>query len=192
MACAPGRAKPGSHRGRAPDNLRFRASRGEVALLSAKVLIWTAWYSVGPVSAGAPSRSRVCTPGLLSSTNPARCSRCRGRNHDLLYADELKAYEADGVATVITACSRIEGFPRRYVQHALEASADQVWEAMQHDGVVFVYGNASTMAPEVRAALIAAVRAKTGAGEAGGAAWLAVLRASHRYLEDIWGETAVV
>jgi cytochrome P450/NADPH-cytochrome P450 reductase len=102
------------------------------------------------------------------------------------------AYEADGVANVITACSRVKGYPHRYVQHALEACADQVWEAMQHDAVVLVCGNASTMAPGVRAALIAVFRAKTGAGEADGAAWLAGLRTSNRYLEDIWGETAVV
>src|SRR5690242_14163483 len=45
------------------------------------------------------------------------------------------------------------------------------------------------MTPGVRAALAAVFRAKTGAGEAD--AWLAGLRASGRYLEDIWGETAV-
>ena len=117
---------------------------------------------------------------------------CRDREDDLLYADELKAYEADGVATVITACSRIKGYPHRYVQHALEASADQVWETMQQDAVVLVCGNASTMAPGVRAALISVFRAKTGAGAADGEAWLAGLRTSNRYLEDIWGETAVV
>ncbi|MFL6115002.1 MAG: cytochrome, partial [Catenulispora sp.] len=116
---------------------------------------------------------------------------CRDREDDLLYADELKAYEADGVAKVITACSRIQGYPYRYVQHALEACADPVWEAMQHDAVVLVCGNASTMAPGVRAALVSVFRAKTGAGEADAAAWLAGLRANDRYLEDIWGETAV-
>ncbi|MEU7814489.1 cytochrome P450 [Pseudonocardia sp. NPDC049154] len=117
---------------------------------------------------------------------------CRDPEDDLLYADELKAYEADGVATLIPAFSRVKGYAHRYVQHALEASADQVWEALQHDGVVFVCGNASTMAPGVRAALVAVFRAKTGAGESDGEAWLAGLRASDRYLEDIWGETAVV
>jgi cytochrome P450 / NADPH-cytochrome P450 reductase len=117
---------------------------------------------------------------------------CRDREDDLLYADELKAYEADGVASLIAACSRMKGYPHRYVQHALEASADQVWEAMQQEAVVLVCGNASTMAPGVRAALIAVFRAKTGAGESDGEAWLAGLRASNRYLEDIWGETAVV
>jgi cytochrome P450/NADPH-cytochrome P450 reductase len=48
------------------------------------------------------------------------------------------------------------------------------------------------MAPGVRAALVAVFRAKTGAGESDGEAWLAGLRTSNRYLEDIWGETAVV
>jgi cytochrome P450/NADPH-cytochrome P450 reductase len=117
---------------------------------------------------------------------------CRDSEDDLLYADELKAYEADGVATLITACSRVTGYPHRYVQHALAASADQVWEAMQRDAVVLVCGNASTMAPGVRAALISVFRAKTGAGEADGDAWLSGLRTRNRYLEDIWGETAVV
>ena len=116
---------------------------------------------------------------------------CRDREDDLLYADELKAYEADGVATLVTACSRVQGYPHRYVQHALEASADQVWEAMQKDAVVYVCGNASTMAPGVRAALAAVFRGKTGAGQADGEAWLAGLRSSSRYLEDIWGETVL-
>ena len=117
---------------------------------------------------------------------------CRNPEDDLLYADELKAFEANGVATLITACSRVKDYPHRYVQHALEASADQVWAAMQEDAVVFVCGNASTMAPGVRAALVAVFRAKTGAGQADGEAWLAGLRTSNRYLEDIWGEKAVV
>jgi cytochrome P450/NADPH-cytochrome P450 reductase len=117
---------------------------------------------------------------------------CRDPQDDLLYADELKAYEADGVATLVPAFSRVKGFPHRYVQHALEASADQVWAAMQEDAVVFVCGNASTMAPGVRAALVAVFRAKTGAGESDGEAWLAGLRSAGRYLEDIWGEKAVV
>ncbi len=117
---------------------------------------------------------------------------CRDPEDDLLYADELKAYEADGVATLVPAFSRVKDYPHRYVQHALEASADQVWAAMQQDAVVLVCGNASTMAPGVRAALVAVFRAKTGAGAADGEAWLAGLRAADRYLEDIWGEKAVV
>jgi cytochrome P450 / NADPH-cytochrome P450 reductase len=117
---------------------------------------------------------------------------CRDPEDDLLYADELAAFEKAGVATLHPAYSRVSGYPYRYVQHAIEGAADDVWAAMQEDAVVYVCGNASTMAPGVRAALVAVFRAKTGAGEADGEAWLAGLRASGRYLEDIWGETAVV
>jgi cytochrome P450 / NADPH-cytochrome P450 reductase len=85
----------------------------------------------------------------------------------------------------------VKGYPHRYVQHALEASANLVWEAMQQDAVVPVCGNASTMAPGVRAALISEFRANT-RRQADGEAWLARLRMSNRYLEEILGETAVV
>ena len=117
---------------------------------------------------------------------------CRDPQDDLLYAEELARYEKEGVSRLLTACSRVRGYPHRYVQHILEATADDVWDLLQADAVIYVCGNASTMAPGVRAALAAVFRAKTGAGRADAEAWLAGLRASGRYLEDIWGETAVV
>ncbi len=117
---------------------------------------------------------------------------CRDPQDDLLYADELARYEKEGVARLLTACSRVPDFPHRYVQHVIEASADDVWDLLQRDAAIYVCGNASTMAPGVRAALGAVFRAKTGASEADADAWLAGLRSSARYLEDIWGETAVV
>ena len=117
---------------------------------------------------------------------------CRDPEDDLLYADELAAFDKAGVTTLYPAYSRVPGYKHRYVQHMLEASADDVWTALQEDAVVYVCGNASTMAPGVRAALVSVFRAKTGAREADGEAWLAGLRSNNRYLEDIWGETAVV
>ena len=66
--------------------------------------------------------------------------------------------------------------------------ADEVWELLQHDAAVFVCGNAATMAPGVRSALMHDLpRQDVGAGEADAAAWLAGLRATDRFLEDIWG-----
>jgi cytochrome P450/NADPH-cytochrome P450 reductase len=117
---------------------------------------------------------------------------CRDPQDDLLYAEELADFEKEGVARLLTACSRVPGYPHRYVQHVLEANADDVWDLLQHDAVVYVCGNASTMAPAVRAALGAVFRAKTGTSGPDADAWLAGLRSSGRYLEDIWGETAVV
>ena len=84
------------------------------------------------------------------------------------YADELARYEKEGVARLLTACSR---------------------ELLQRDAVVYVCGNTATMAPGVRAALASVFRART---LADAEAWFAGLRAGGRYLEDIWGESAVV
>jgi cytochrome P450 / NADPH-cytochrome P450 reductase len=49
-----------------------------------------------------------------------------------------------------------------------------------------VCGNANTMAPGVRTALIQVFRMKSGASTDGNS-WLAGLRADGRFLEDIWG-----
>ena len=112
---------------------------------------------------------------------------CRNRDSDLLYADELRGFEERGIVRVENAFSRATDERCRYVQDALLDRADEVWEALQHDAAVFVCGNAATMAPEVRAALVKIFRDRTSAGEADAQAWLAGLRATDRFVEDIWG-----
>ena len=114
---------------------------------------------------------------------------CHTPDQDFLYEDELRAWEAEGVVRVCTAFSRT-GDERRYVQHAVGAEGDAVWELLQDGAAVYVCGNANTMAPAVRAAFAEVVAAH--GGEPDAAAWLAGMRADERYLEDIWGETAVV
>ena len=112
---------------------------------------------------------------------------CRNRDADLLYADELRDYEERGLVRVENAFSRATDERCRYVQDAMLERADEVWEALQHDAAVFVCGNAGTMAPPVRAALTKIFQDKTSAGAADAQAWLAGLRATDRFLEDIWG-----
>jgi len=112
---------------------------------------------------------------------------CRDRDADYLYADELRSFEENGIVRVECAFSRTADTPSRYVQDALLDSADEVWDLLQRDAAVFVCGNAATMAPAVRSALMTIFRGKTSAGEADAAAWLAGLRANNRFLEDIWG-----
>ena len=55
------------------------------------------------------------------------------------------------------------------------------------DAAVFVCGNASTIAPGVRSAVARIFQDKTGTGEADAQAWLAGLRSTDRFVEDIWG-----
>jgi cytochrome P450/NADPH-cytochrome P450 reductase len=86
----------------------------------------------------------------------------------------------------VLACSREPGKPKTYVQHALKANSDAVWQLLSQDGVIFVCGEASRMAPEVRQGFAELFRERTGTGAADAQAWLTGLVASGRYLEDIW------
>ena len=112
---------------------------------------------------------------------------CRRPDSDLLYAEELASYQRQGLVRVENAFSRATDGPCRYVQDVMLDCADEVWDALQRDAAVFVCGNASTIAPGVRAAVARIFRDKTGAGEADAQAWLSGLRASDRFVEDIWG-----
>jgi cytochrome P450/NADPH-cytochrome P450 reductase len=112
---------------------------------------------------------------------------CRNREVDLLYADELRGYQDQGLVRVENAFSRATDGPCRYVQDAMLDCADEVWELLRRDAAVFVCGNASTIAPGIRTALTRTFRDKTGAGEADAQAWLTGLRSTDRFVEDIWG-----
>jgi cytochrome P450/NADPH-cytochrome P450 reductase len=112
---------------------------------------------------------------------------CRSATSDLLYADELLEYERQGLVRVENAFSRESGKPCRYVQEAMTDCADEIWSMLQRGAVVFVCGNAATIAPGVRASLTRIFRNRTSTTEADAEAWLTGLRASDRFLEDIWG-----
>ncbi|HEY2193681.1 MAG TPA: hypothetical protein VGH76_15495, partial [Actinomycetospora sp.] len=56
--------------------------------------------------------------------------------------------------------------PGRSAPGSRSPEADAVWELLQSDAVVYVCGNAATMAPGVRAALAEVFRAKTATSEA--------------------------
>ena len=115
---------------------------------------------------------------------------CRNAQDDMLYADELSAFEESGITKLQIAFSREPGQPRTFVQHVIERERDHVWDLIEAGAVIYVCGNANTMAPGVRAALMEIHRAKTDGSGSTGEEWLAGLREDDRYLEDIWGEMA--
>ncbi|HET8599805.1 MAG TPA: cytochrome P450 [Segeticoccus sp.] len=112
---------------------------------------------------------------------------CRDPHSDLLYAEELLAYQTQGLVRVENAFSHEPGKPRRYVQEAMLDCADEVWELLQAGAVVLVCGNANTIAPGVRSSLMQIFRDRTSASEADAQAWLAGLRTADRFIEDVWG-----
>jgi cytochrome P450/NADPH-cytochrome P450 reductase len=72
------------------------------------------------------------------------------------------------------------------VQHAIHVQGEAVRRLLQQGASIFVCGDASRMAPDVRKAFSALFQERTGALEADAQAWLTGLAATHRYLEDIW------
>ena len=109
---------------------------------------------------------------------------------DFLYEDEMRAFEAGGVTKLVCAFSREPGKPRTHVQQAIAAKGDAVWDLLQKEAPVFVCGDASRMAPDVKQAFIDLFCKRTGASPADAKAWLAGLVSSRRYLQDIWASSA--
>lgn len=113
---------------------------------------------------------------------------CRHPQQDFLYEDELKQFEADGVTKLVTAFSRPDGYQtgqkKCYVQDELYARRDEVWPLIEAGAVIYVCGDASRMAPDVRRTFAAIYEEKTGKKDA--EEWLNALTAENRYLVDVW------
>ncbi|MGW2255515.1 bifunctional cytochrome P450/NADPH--P450 reductase [Kitasatospora sp. NPDC001660] len=111
---------------------------------------------------------------------------CRHPEHDYFYRDEMEAWELSGIAQVHTAFSAVTGHPARFVQDALIASSDHVWQALEDGAFVYVCGDGRRMAPAVREALTAIHRRHTGSDDETAQQWLARLEADQRYQQDVF------
>ena len=111
---------------------------------------------------------------------------CRHADQDYIYRDEMETYAANGIATVYTAFSRMDGQPRAYVQDLLKQQADLVWQLLQQGAIVYVCGDAGSMEPAVRWTLQDIYASKTGATPEAAATWQKQLTDNQRYLADVW------
>ncbi len=110
---------------------------------------------------------------------------CRHPEQDFIYEAELRQFEADGITQVVTAFSRVEG-QKKYVQDEIYARRDEVWQLIEAGAVIYVCGDASRMAPDVRRTLAAIVSEKTGVNAREAEQWMENLTAQNRYLVDVW------
>ena len=101
---------------------------------------------------------------------------CREPEQDELYGDELRELTKLASTTLCTVFSNRPHDGRRYVQHEMLARADEVWDLIERGAAIFVCGNANTMAPGVRAALVDIYRQHTGRSSAEAQDWLTRLR----------------
>jgi cytochrome P450/NADPH-cytochrome P450 reductase len=145
---------------------------------------------IGPGTGLAPFRGflqeRAARKSKGASLGPAMLFfGCRHPDQDYLYADELKAFAADGVTELHTAFSRADG-PKTYAQHLVAAQKDRVWSLIENGAIIYVCGDGGKMEPDVKAALVAIYRERSGADAAAGSRWIDDLGAKNRYVLDVW------
>jgi cytochrome P450 / NADPH-cytochrome P450 reductase len=149
----------------------------------------TPMIMVGAGTGVAPYRgflqARAAMKARGDSVGPAMLFHgCRNPAQDHLYADEFSAFARDGVVEIEPAYSRPDDGTKCYVQHRIAARRDRIWELIGQNAVIYVCGDAATLAPAVEAAFMDIYTAKNAGGDA--EAWLASLKAGNRYLVDIW------
>jgi len=145
---------------------------------------------VGPGTGLAPFRGflqeRAALKAKGASLGPAMLFfGCRHPDQDYLYADELKAFAADGITELHTAFSRAEG-PKTYVQNLVAAQKDRVWSLIESGAIIYVCGDGGKMEPDVKAALVAIYRERKGADADAALRWIDDLGTSNRYVLDVW------
>lgn len=113
---------------------------------------------------------------------------CRHPDQDYLYADELKAFAAQGVTELYIAFSRAEG-TKTYVQSLIASHRDQVWKLLEAGAIVYVCGDGSKMEPDVKAALMGIYREHAGADAEAAQRWIDDLGTRNRYVLDVWASS---
>ena len=195
----PARSGHGTYRGVASSYLQ---GRGEGAVVHAFVKDTKSAFRlpedpripivmIGPGTGLAPFRGFLQERAALrregKAVGPAMLFfGCRHPQQDFIYADELRAFAGEGVVELSCAFSRVDAGKKAYVQHEVLARKDDVWRLVDAGGVVYVCGDASRMAPDVRRAFAAIHQEKTGSDAAGAEQWLDGLTAQNRYLVDVW------
>jgi cytochrome P450/NADPH-cytochrome P450 reductase len=71
----------------------------------------------------------------------------------------------------------------------IRARADDVWRLLEQGAVVYVCGDASHMAPDVRKSFATIYKERSGADDSAAEAWLADLSSHGRYVADVWPTT---
>jgi cytochrome P450/NADPH-cytochrome P450 reductase len=110
---------------------------------------------------------------------------CRHPEQDYLYADELKAFADQGITELHVAFSRASQ-PKTYVQHMIAQQKDRVWDLIEKGAIIYVCGDGGKMEPDVKSALMAIYRERSGANEEAAARWIDDLGTSNRYVLDVW------
>jgi cytochrome P450 / NADPH-cytochrome P450 reductase len=143
---------------------------------------------IGPGTGFAPLRGFIQERAALAATAPCHVFfGARHPDHDWLCRAEMEQWAADGAIDLHMAYSQVEGHPHRYVQDAIWAARDAVWDVVAQGGQIFLCGDGRYMAPAVRDTLIRIHAEKTGGDHLAGSTWLEGLIEDGVYHQDVFG-----
>jgi len=135
---------------------------------------------VGPGTGVAPMRGFIQDRVADGRFQNVLFFGCRD-DSDYIYRDELEAWETAGSLKLFVAFSRKEGTPKTYVQNLISQEAALVAEYIGKGAYFYVCGDASKMAPDVKATVS---RVLTEAGL--GSDCVQRMSAEGKYCEDVW------
>ncbi len=145
---------------------------------------------IGPGTGLAPFRGflqeRAARKAKGTSLGPAMLFfGCRHPEPGLPLCRRAEGVRCRRITELHTAFSRGEG-PKTYVQHLVAAQKDRVWSLIEQGAIVYVCGDGGKMEPDVKAALVAIYRERSGADANAGLRWIEDLGAKNRYVLDVW------
>lgn len=145
---------------------------------------------VGPGTGVAPFRGFLQARAMMKQEGKSLGEAhlyfgCRNEA-DYIYREELEQYEKDGVVTLHTAFSRMEGVPKTYVQHLMAQNAAELIRILDHGGRLYVCGDGSKMAPDVEKELQKGYQSLHGVDKQEAEKWLENLQLNESYVKDVW------
>ncbi|KAF5242226.1 hypothetical protein FAUST_3419 [Fusarium austroamericanum] len=113
---------------------------------------------------------------------------CRSPDQDYLYQGELAevAQKLQGSLEIVTAFSRAEEEPKKYVQDRVEERKTQVCHLLQEGASIYFCGRAA-MARKVGNKVEESMKTQNNWTDAEARSWAESVKKGNKWLEDVWG-----
>ena len=110
----------------------------------------------------------------------------RSFEHDFLYQAEWLSWRKSRVLTRLDVAFSRDQEHKVYVQHRLLEHGATLWAWLQEGAHLYVCGDATHMAPDVEAALLAVIREHSGRSDDDARSYLLDLQRARRYQRDVY------
>jgi sulfite reductase (NADPH) flavoprotein alpha-component len=106
--------------------------------------------------------------------------------YDFFYEQELLTMRSAGLLTELTLAWSRDGEGKIYVQHRMRERGRELWSWLNDGAHIYVCGDASRMAKDVETAFVDIVAQFGGRSAEGAATFVAELKKSNRYQQDVY------